>query len=155
MEQPEKAIFMFFTGNTLFRKLSKNQNCQFKLKFGTKTNSNIHNSMLLLRFSIFGQKYRFWSNLVQKIRIVTLISILVPKLIWVCRIQWCCSLFLFSTEPFLGRFDPKNQNCQLSWNLVSRLIRICRIQWWYSIFLLSTRSNFLGQIWSKKSKLSV
>ena len=32
--------------------VQKNQNCQFKLKFGTYTNSNMHNSMLVLTFSV-------------------------------------------------------------------------------------------------------
>ena len=31
----------------------KNQNCQFKLKFGTYTNSNMKDSMVALIFSIF------------------------------------------------------------------------------------------------------
>ena len=31
----------------------------------------------------------------------------------ICRIQWLCSLFLFRPQiPFLGKFGPKNQNCQ-------------------------------------------
>ena len=31
----------------------KNQNCQFKLKFGTKTNSNMQNSIAMFTFSVF------------------------------------------------------------------------------------------------------
>ena len=34
-----------------------------------------------------------------------------PSLIRICRIQWCCSLYLFSS--FFGKFGPKNQNYQL------------------------------------------
>ena len=67
------------------------------------------------------------------------------------KIQWWCSLFLFSSGnnnlafsplrfPLIakrctgdkfegGKFGLKIQNC-LKWNLVPRLIRICRIQWW-------------------------
>ena len=34
--------------------------------------------------------------------------------IWICRIQWLCSLFRFRPQiPFLGKFGPKNQNCQV------------------------------------------
>ena len=33
----------------------KNQNCQFKLKFGTST--NVRNSMVMFIFSVFGKKY--------------------------------------------------------------------------------------------------
>ena len=49
----------------------KNQNCQFKLKFGTKTNLNKRNSMMMFTFSVFDQKNPFWANLVQKIKIVS------------------------------------------------------------------------------------
>ena len=43
----------------------------------------------------------------------------------------------------------------LSWNLVPRLNWICGIQWWCSLFLFLTINVFLGQIWSKNSKLFV
>ena len=52
-----------------------NQNCQFKLKFGTKTNSNKQNLMVLFTFSIFNKKYPFGANLVEKIKIVSSIFI--------------------------------------------------------------------------------
>ena len=55
----------------------------------------------------------FWENLFQKIKIVSLSWNLVPTLIRICRIQWCCSLFPFLPKiPFLGIFGLKNQNCQ-------------------------------------------
>ena len=41
----------------------KKQNCQFKLKFGIWTNSNIQNSMVLVIFSVLDQKHPFWGNL--------------------------------------------------------------------------------------------
>ena len=50
----------------------KNQNCQFKLKFGTLTNLNMQNSVVVFTFSILDQKHTFWANLVQKIKIVSL-----------------------------------------------------------------------------------
>ena len=37
----------------------KNQNCQFKLKFGTQNNSNMQNSMVVFTFSALDQKYSF------------------------------------------------------------------------------------------------
>ena len=37
----------------------KNQNCQFKLKFGTYTNSNMQNSMVVFTFSVLDQKQSF------------------------------------------------------------------------------------------------
>ena len=50
----------------------KNQNCQFKLKYNTQTNSDIQNSMVTFSFSIFDWEYLFWTNLVQKVKIVNL-----------------------------------------------------------------------------------
>ena len=50
----------------------ENQNCQLKLKFGTKTNSNMQNSMVMFAFSAFNHNYPFWANLVQKSKIVCL-----------------------------------------------------------------------------------
>ena len=43
----------------------KNQNCYSKLKFDTQTNSNMQNSMRMLNFSVFDEKYPCWVNLVQ------------------------------------------------------------------------------------------
>ena len=41
----------------------------------------MHNSMVMLNFSPLDQKYRFWANLVQKIKIVILSGNLAHKLI--------------------------------------------------------------------------
>ena len=48
----------------------KNQNCQFKLKFGTKTNLNKRNSKMMFSFSVFDYRYLSWANLVQTFKIV-------------------------------------------------------------------------------------
>ena len=50
----------------------KSQNYQFKLKFGTYTNSNMENSMMMLTFFVFDQKCPFWANLVQNVKIVSI-----------------------------------------------------------------------------------
>ena len=50
----------------------KYQNCQLKLKFSTQSNLNTQKSMVLFTFSVFKQKYAFWANLVQKIKILSL-----------------------------------------------------------------------------------
>ena len=76
----------------------KNQNCGCQLKFGTYTNSNILNLMVMRSFSVLNQKHCFRSNVVQKIKIVTLAWNLVPRLFWrwesICR----CWLFIFYTR---------------------------------------------------------
>ena len=41
----------------------KNQNCRFKLKFGTKTNPNMQNSMVALAFSVLDRKHPFLLSL--------------------------------------------------------------------------------------------
>ena len=53
----------------------KIQNCLFKLKPGTETNSNMQNSMELLPFPGLDQKYPLWANLIQKIKIGCLTEI--------------------------------------------------------------------------------
>ena len=83
-------LVLFSTGNTfeyveLYRKyavftfsildqkkpfwanLVKKINCQFKLKFDTKTNLNMWNSMMMFTFSVFDHKYLSWANLIQKL----------------------------------------------------------------------------------------
>ena len=88
----------------------KNQNYQLKLKFGTYTNSNMQNSMVMFTFSVFDRKYPYWANLVQKVKIISWSWNLVPRLIRICLFCW---LFCFRFEiPFLGKFGPKNQNYQ-------------------------------------------
>ena len=85
--RPEKPV--------LGKSGQKNQNCQFKLKFGTKTNLNKQNSMMMFNFSVFDHKYLSWANLVQKFKIVFSNWNLVQRLIRKCKIQWWCLFFLF------------------------------------------------------------
>ena len=48
-----------------------NQNCQFKLKFGEKTNSSMYNPLVLFTFSAFDLKY-FIGQICKEIKIVLL-----------------------------------------------------------------------------------
>ena len=50
----------------------KNQNCRFKLQLCTYTNSNMQNSMVVFILFFLDRKYPFWTNLVHKIKIVSL-----------------------------------------------------------------------------------
>ena len=104
-------FFLFSARNKYpFRKIwskPKNHNCQFKLKFGTKTNQNMQNSLVVFTFSGLDQKYPFRVNLVQKIKIFSL-SWKVTRIIWIWRILWWC-VYLFCFRPeilFLGKFGP-------------------------------------------------
>ena len=67
------SLFMFSTGNTFFVQIwSKKSNFQFKLRFDTKSNLNMQNSMMMFTFSVFDLKYLFGANLFHKIKIVRL-----------------------------------------------------------------------------------
>ena len=109
------SFFLFLIGNTFLGKFApKNRNCHFKLKFGTYTNSNMKNSMVMFIFFVFGRKYPFWANLVQNIKIVTLTWYLVLTLIWILRIQWWVSLFLFlSGDALFGQIWSEKSNLSL------------------------------------------
>ena len=64
--------------------------------------------------------------------------------------------FVFEWKySFWGNLVQKIKILILSWNLVPTLIQTCRIQWWYSFILFLIENTIFGQIWSKKSKLSV
>ena len=71
MDAHTSAIFPFSTGNSLFGQIwskkqqnKTKQNRQFKLKFGTQTNSNKQTLMVLFTFSALDCKLPFCANLV-------------------------------------------------------------------------------------------
>ena len=115
----------------------KNHNCHFKLKFGTYTNSNMQNSMVMFIFLVFDRKYPFLANLVEKVKIISWSLNLVARLIQICWIQWCCSLFSFLIgSALLGQI----------WSKLSIFT---------GFFCFRSEMLFVGKIWSKMSKLSV
>ena len=90
-------------------KMKIKMNFCFCFHFGF--HSDIQNSMMVFTFFIFDQKYPFWTKLIQKIKIITLSWNLVPRLIRICRTQWCCSLFSFLTgNTFFRQIWTKIQN---------------------------------------------
>ena len=60
-------------------------------------------------FLVLDHEYPFWAKLVQKIKIISLSWNFVPGLIQICRIEWWCSLFPFSTEdvPLVQIYSKK------------------------------------------------
>ena len=108
------SLFCFWVEIPFLGKFGpKNQNCHFKLKFRTYTKWNMQNSVVMFIYFVFDWKYPFSTNLVQKIKIISWSLNLVARLIWICRIQWCYSLFCFLTEAaFLGKFGPNWQYLQ-------------------------------------------
>ena len=111
--------------------------------------------------SVFNWKYLFWVNLVQKLKIISLSWNFVPRLIQICRIPWWCSLFLFLTgNTFLGKFGPKNQNCQFELKLCTWLIWICRIMkkiCGVHFFCFRPKKRFLGKSsqWNQNCKFKL
>ena len=139
----------------------------------------MQNSIVMFSCSVFDlfSTYRFWANLVQKVKIVSLklkfgtkfhhgfnfffcfrpkiVSLswnFVSKLIRICRIQWWCSMFSVLDRKYLFRENlvENIKIVSLNWNLVPRLIRICWIQWWCSLFLFLTGNTLFEQILSEK-----
>ena len=91
----------------------KIQNWQFKLKFGTYTNSKIQNSVLMFTFFDFTQEILFLSKFDSKKQNCQFkLEIIVPILIGICRTKWWCLLFPFSTGKtlFWVNFVPQIQN---------------------------------------------
>ena len=68
------------------------------------------NSLVLFTFFRFDWTYLFRANLVKKVKIVNLGRYLVPRLIWICRIKWWCSLF-----------SVLDRKCFFSSNLVQKI----------------------------------
>ena len=98
------SLFLFLTRKAILRKFGPNQNFQFKLKFVTKDNSNMQNSMIVFTFSL-----KYQANLVRKIKLVSFSWNLIPRLIRIWRIQWWYSLFFcFERKyPFSANLVPK------------------------------------------------
>ena len=105
----------------------------------------MQDSTVVFILFVLDWKYPFWTNLVQKIKIVSFSWNFGPVLIPICRMQWRCSLFLFFTfSLFLFKL------VSLSWFLVPRLIWICRIQCWcVRFFRFGPETHFLGKFGPK------
>ena len=114
--------------------------------------SNDHGRTYKFDFSIFDRKYPFSVNFVQKIKVVSLTLISVPRQIQTCRILWY-SVFsaLDWKHPFWSNLVQKIKSVSLSWNLVPRIIPMCKIQWCCSIFLLYTKNTLFVEGRQKES----
>ena len=58
-------------------------------------------------------------------------------------------------NPFWVNLIQTIKTVSFNRNLMPRLSRICKIQWRWLFFLFQTVNTIFGQIWSKKSKLSL
>ena len=119
-------FFESVQNNEIFEIIKIFKNNRWTIAYYTKSKCLLFIGLIVLLLNVF------WVNLVQKLKILSLSLNLVFRLIWICKIPWWCSLFLFLTRnTFFGKFCPKNQNCQfeLKFGTTHVLIWICRIQW--------------------------
>ena len=131
-------IFSVFHWKYVFGQVwSKKSNCQFELKFGTKTNLNMHNAIVVFNFSVLDQRNPFWTNQVQKNQNCQF------KLKFGTRNNWnmrnSMMIFFFSVfdhkyPSWVNLFQKFKIACS-KWNLIQSLIQICKIQWWCPFYL--------------------
>ena len=148
-----RSLFLFLTINIVLGQIWSKNSKLFKVKFDTKANLNMQNSMMMFTFSVFDLKYLFWANLVHKIKIVRLSwnfaldEFEYPEL---CR-KYVLLTFsvLDQKNPFWSNLVKKIKNVSLSWNLVPRVIWKCRIHWWCSLFWFLTRNTFRANLAQK------
>ena len=143
MDTRKDANFQFQTGNKFG---PKNQYCQSELKFGTYTNLNMQNSMVVFTFSMFNRKYLFWGKFGprnQSCQLELKFGIQTNSNMHTSMMMLTFSVFE-QKYPFWTNLFQKTKIFSLSWNLVPRLIRICTIQWWCSLFLFQTGNTIFG-----------
>ena len=87
----------------------KNQNCQFRLKFGTEF---MQNSIRMFTVLGFGPKYLFWAYLMQKFKFVCSGKFATQIKSNIQNSMGVFFILLKLETPFLGKFGPKNENCQ-------------------------------------------
>ena len=106
------VIFLFETGNTLFEQVwSKNKNCHLKVRFGSNSNSNMQNSMVIFIFSgvyleiLFLDKFSpKFQNCQFKLKLGTKTNSNIQN-----SMELDVHFFCFRPEiSFLGKFNPKN-----------------------------------------------
>ena len=91
----------------------------------------------------------FWAYLVQKFKFVQ--GKLLPRLIWIYRTQWRCSLHLFKAGNILLEqvWSKKMKIVSFSWNSIHSLAQIWRTQWWSSLFLFFSDTFFMANLFQK------
>ena len=117
--------------------VQKTQIYLFKMKFVTKTSSNVVNWMVTFVFTVLDRKYTFWANFVKKSRCTHSNSSILNSM----------ATFVFPVldgkYPSWANLIHKLKVVCLRWNLFPRLIRICWIRWWCSLFMILTENTLL------------
>ena len=147
------SFFFFWPKITFFGKfVPKTQSCQFKLRFGAKTNSNIQNSMVILVLFLLLTQIPFLGRFGPKIKDAILSLNVVLRLTGIGKIGdvMIMLFFLFSTQLVQKNqsFQCKLKFCvQTNSNMQNSIVMF--------IFSAFNPNTVCGQIWSKKWKLSV
>ena len=119
---------------------SKNENCQFQLKFDTYSNSNMKSSMVMLTL-FFLNDTPFYGKFFQKIKILCWSCNLEPWLIWICKSWWWCSFFYF--RPFLEvLFKKCIWHFYVTWLISQQVINFTTILKRRHFFLLNVNQFF-------------
>ena len=110
----------------------------------------MQNSMMMFTFSVLDQKIPFLGKFVQNIKIVSLNWNLVLILI-ICKIQWWCSLFPFSTKNtfFEVNLVQKIKFVGLNWNLVLNSFEYAQFNGDADFFCFWPKIHFLGKFGAK------
>ena len=85
------SLFLSLTGNIFFSKFGpKNQIVSLSWNFITDyfEYAELCRKYVVFTFPVLDHKNPFWTNLIKKIKTVSLNWNSVPKLIWTCWIQW-------------------------------------------------------------------
>ena len=113
----------------------------------------MQNSMVIFTFSIFEQKYPFWTNLVQKnlnFQLKLKFGIKNNSNMQNSMVMFTFSVFFYRKCPLWANLVQNIKIVSSNWNLAPRLIQVWRIQWWCSLFSFSTEEkHFLGKFGPK------
>ena len=143
---------IFFLGKFF----QENQNCQFKRKFGTKTNLNIENSVVMFTFVFFRPEINLLGKFISKMKICWFKMTFGAYTNW--YMQNSMVVFILSVldrkYPFWTNF-VKNTNCQFKLKFGSQTNPNMQDSMVMFTFSISDGNALFRQMWSTKSKLSV
>ena len=114
----------------------------------------MQNSMVKFTFSVLDQKYLFWANLVQKLKIFCWIWDFASRLTQRCKMLWLFLLFYLLFNTFSVNLVKKFKIVSLNESLIPRLISVWKFSGGVLFFcfgleiLLKTSIVSMGLWWS-------
>ena len=107
-------------------------------------------------------KIPFWTNLVEKFKIVCSKWNMILRLFWICKIQWLYPFCVLDwKQPFFCKFGPINQNWQFelkfgTWtntNMKNSIAMLICTFWTISIFFWEICSKIVCWNWNLEARL--